>query len=235
MSHRGFVDSSEECQAIDFTTLPDSLVDMFYQRYGKRLLDFSASLAALLVFSPVMVSLYLVSLIVMGRPVFFGQVRGGYRNQPFTLWKFRSMLDLRDANGRLLPDEDRLPAYGRLLRHSSLDELPNLFSVLRGDVSLVGPRPLPPSYATLYTPEQARRLDVVPGLVGLAGLHGRNAQPWERIFHYDVLYTHDVRFLADLKIMIKMVGVIARRKGIDRGEYNAGSAFAEKLRESLRA
>jgi lipopolysaccharide/colanic/teichoic acid biosynthesis glycosyltransferase len=146
------------------------------------------------------------------------------------LYKFRSMIDARGARGELLPDAERLTTYGRLLRATSIDELPGLWNVLKGDMSLIGPRPLPVEYCACYTDEQAQRLEAVPGLAGYAALFGRNAQSWESIFRHDVWYAQHVSFRLDLKTMFGLAGVVLRREGIDRGRHDCGSPFADRLR-----
>ena len=201
-----------------------------YVRLGKRAMDVTVAGAALVLLSPVFLLVAAGVLVFLCRPVLFRQGRAGKHGRPFTMVKFRSMTDARDEEGRLLPDEVRLTAFGRFLRSASLDELPNLWSVLRGDMSLVGPRPLPTEYVELYTPEQAERLNVAPGLVSLNGLYGRNAQPWERIFHYDVMYTKRVSLSEDLGILLRMISVVLGRKGVDRGRHDEGSDFARRLK-----
>jgi lipopolysaccharide/colanic/teichoic acid biosynthesis glycosyltransferase len=159
-----------------------------YLRFGKRLFDVIAAAVALVVLSPLLLALYVASRIWLGSPVIFAQRRAGYLGEPFTLYKFRSMNDERDESGRLLPDHLRLTAYGRFLRSTSLDELPGLWNVVRGDLSLIGPRPLPLAYNGIFNAEQVRRFEVVPGMAGYAALFGRNAQSWESLFEGDVWY-----------------------------------------------
>uniref|UniRef100_UPI002ACEFDF9 sugar transferase n=1 Tax=Chloroflexus sp. TaxID=1904827 RepID=UPI002ACEFDF9 len=153
-----------------------------YRRYGKRLLDLILVIPALIVLAPVMAVIALLVRIKLGPGVFFRQRRPGLHGRPFTMLKFRTMTDARDAQGRLLPDEQRLTPFGRFLRSTSLDELPELFCVLRGEMSLVGPRPLLMQYLDRYTPEQRRRHEVLPGITGLAQINGRNAISWEEKF-----------------------------------------------------
>ena len=206
----------------------------FYRRFGKRVVDLVVTVPLLVMISPLMLLTALFSLFLLGTPVLFKQRRAGYRGRPFMLYKFRSMLDTRDARGNLLPDADRLTAYGRFLRSTSMDELPGLWNVLRGDMSLIGPRPLPVEYCEFYDREQARRLDAMPGFAGYAALFGRNAQSWENIFRRDVWYTEHISLLLDLRIIFGLVGVVLRREGIDRGNQDEGSRFADALRRATR-
>ena len=150
----------------------------------------------------------------MGSPVLFKQVRPGLRGRPFMMYKFRTMTDERDIQGRLLPDEQRLTKLGRFLRSTSLDELPELFNVLKGDMSLVGPRPLLMEYLPLYTPEQARRHEVRPGITGWAQVNGRNAISWEEKFRYDVWYVDNWSFWLDIKILWMTIVSVLKREGI---------------------
>lgn len=186
----------------------------------KRLFDIAASAAALIVFSPVILILALLVRSRLGAPVFFRQHRPGLRAKPFQLIKFRTMTDEVGANGLLLPDVDRLPPFGRWLRSSSLDELPELWNVLRGDMSLVGPRPLHTHYLPRYSATQARRHDVTPGLTGWAQVNGRNAISWNEKFALDVWYVDNRSFVLDIKIILITVRKILRRDGIS-GEGEA--------------
>jgi sugar transferase EpsL len=205
-----------------------------YRNCGKRLFDLLATTLVLVAILPIMGLVGLCSLVFLGRPVLFKQKRAGYRGKPFTLYKFRSMVDARGAPGEPLPDAERLTTYGRLLRSTSMDELPGLWNVLKGDMSLIGPRPLPVEYCAYYTDEQARRLEAMPGLAGYAALFGRNAQSWESIFRHDVWYAQHVSFSLDLKTIFGLVAVVLRREGIDRGNHDCGSPFAERLRTRVK-
>ena len=158
----------------------------FYEKYIKRLLDFTLSLLALIVLSPVLLITALLVRVRLGSPVIFRQPRPGKGGKVFRLYKFRSMTDQRDENGELLPDDQRLPPFGKALRRTSLDELPELVNILRGDMSIVGPRPLLVKYLPLYNEEQRHRHDVRPGLTGWAQVNGRNAISWEEKFSLDV-------------------------------------------------
>jgi sugar transferase EpsL len=180
----------------------------------KRLIDVFASLSGLLLLSPVLLILCALIYVRLGGPVIFSQRRPGLNGKPFFLLKFRSMTDERDADGVLLPDEHRLTAFGRKLRSTSLDELPSLWCVLKGDLSLVGPRPLLMEYLPLYSPEQARRMDVRPGITGWAQVNGRNAISWEEKFRLDVWYVDNQSLWLDIKILFLTVKKVLVRDGI---------------------
>lgn len=180
----------------------------------KRCFDAAAAAIALIVLSPVMAVIALLVRIKLGKPVLFRQVRPGLNERPFVLYKFRTMLDLRDDNGELLPDGERLTPFSRRLRATSLDELPQLINVLKGDLSLVGPRPLLMEYLPLYTEEQRQRHRVRPGMTGWAQVNGRNAVTWEERFAMDVWYVHNRSMALDLKILLMTVKQIFRPVGI---------------------
>ncbi|MBR6114914.1 MAG: sugar transferase [Oscillospiraceae bacterium] len=186
----------------------------FYEKYIKRPQDFLCASAALVVLSPVMAVTAALVRTKLGSPVIFKQERPGLNGKPFMLYKFRSMTDERDANGELLPDEDRLPAFGRRLRSTSLDELPELFNIWKGDMSVVGPRPLLMRYLPRYNEHQARRNEVRPGFTGLAQVHGRNAITWEEKFDWDVKYVDSISFLGDWKIIFQTIRTVLSREGI---------------------
>jgi len=205
-----------------------------YVKIGKRLVDLAVAIPALALLTPLMATICGAILLLMGRPVFFRQQRSGLHGEPFRLLKFRSMLDVRDETGGPLPDCERMTQFGRFLRSWSLDELPQLWSVLLGDLSLIGPRPLLVGYEKYYTPRQARRLKVRPGLAGYAALFGRNAQSWENIFERDVWYVDHVSFGLDVEIMLKLIPLVLSRRGIERGDHDRGSPFAEALGQSSR-
>lgn len=184
------------------------------QRAIKRLTDVIIAGTVLLVAAPAMGAVALLIRWRMGSPVVFRQRRPGLKEQPFHLYKFRTMNDARDANGELLPDSQRLTSLGRFLRRTSLDELPQLWNVLRGDMSLVGPRPLLMAYLDRYTADQARRHDVRPGITGWAQINGRNAISWEKKFEMDVWYVDHWSLWLDLKILLTTVWRVVRRDGI---------------------
>ncbi|MBE6971974.1 MAG: sugar transferase [Ruminococcaceae bacterium] len=186
----------------------------FYEVYGKRVLDIVLSGGALLVLWPVMAVVALLVRSKLGSPVIFCQERPGRNEKIFRLYKFRSMSDARDENGELLSDEVRLTKFGRLLRSTSLDELPELWNIFRGDMSLVGPRPLLVKYLPLYNEEQRRRHDVTPGLTGWAQVNGRNAITWEEKFELDVWYVDHISFALDVKILWQTVKAVLHKEGI---------------------
>ena len=185
-----------------------------YAKYIKRVLDFVLSLMALIVLSPLLVILIILGAVfMMGNP-FFTQARPGKNEKIFKLIKFRTMDNRKDKDGKLLPDDVRLNKYGRILRSTSLDELPELINILIGDMSIVGPRPLLVKYLPRYNEEQRHRHDVRPGLTGYAQAHGRNAVTWEEKFKMDVWYTRNISFITDVKVIIDTVKVVLKRDGI---------------------
>ena len=183
---------------------------------SKRALDLIISMIGAVVLSPLILLIAILVRILLGAPVIFRQQRPGYRERPFYLHKFRTMTDARDATGQLLPDAARLTGFGRFLRAFSLDELPELFDILRGDMSFVGPRPLLMEYLPLYSLEQRRRHDVYPGVTGWAQIHGRNALEWPARFALDVWYVDHWSFWLDVKILLLSVGKVIRREGISQ-------------------
>jgi lipopolysaccharide/colanic/teichoic acid biosynthesis glycosyltransferase len=184
----------------------------------KRLVDIVISVVLLVLGSPIFFLLCLLIHKRMGRPVLFRQQRAGLNERPFFIYKFRTMSETRDASGNLLPDEERITPLGRILRSTSLDELPQLFNVLRGDMSMLGPRPLPVAYLDRYTPEQTRRHEVMPGMTGWAQVNGRNAISWEKKFELDVWYVDHRTLWLDLKILYMTAIRVAKREGIHAGE-----------------
>ena len=186
----------------------------FYEKYIKRLLDFTLSFLALIILSPVLLVTALLVRIKLGSPIIFHQERPGKSEKIFRLYKFRSMTDECDENGNLLPDDQRLTRFGRILRSTSLDELPELWNILRGDMSIVGPRPLLVKYLPLYNEEQRHRHDVRPGLTGWAQANGRNAISWEEKFKLDVWYVQHVSFWVDVKVIFMTVKKVFCRDGI---------------------
>jgi len=184
------------------------------RHFIKRIIDIIVSTVGLLILSPMLLILAVIIRVKLGSPVLFRQQRPGLRGKGFVLYKFRTMTDQRDETGRLLPDEERLPAFGRFLRSTSIDELPELFNVLKGDMSIIGPRPLMMKYLDRYTPEQARRHDVKPGITGWAQINGRNAISWEDRFKLDVWYVDNWGLWLDLKIIFRTVAAVFKREGI---------------------
>ena len=197
-----------------------------YARFWKRLLDFLLALTALLVLSPLLLLLTVAGAVAMRGNPFFAQPRPGRGERIFRLIKFRTMSDRRDASGALLPDGERLNGYGRFLRKTSLDELPELFNILVGQMALVGPRPLLTAYLPLYSEEQHHRHDVRPGLTGYAQVHGRNAVPWEERFRMDVWYTQNITFRLDCRILLDTVRVVFRHDGIGSGTSETMEPFS---------
>ena len=185
-----------------------------YARYFKRLIDFILSLCALIILSPVLLILIILGAVFMGGNPFFTQDRPGKDEKIFKLIKFRTMDNRKDKDGNLLPDDVRLNKYGRVLRATSLDELPELINIIKGDMSIIGPRPLLVRYLPLYNAEQRHRHDVRPGLTGYAQAHGRNAVSWEDKFAMDVWYTKNITFLGDVKIIWDTVMAVVKRSGI---------------------
>ncbi len=185
-----------------------------YEAVVKRPLDFCLALFALILLSPVLLVLTVLVRSKLGSPVFFCQERPGKDGKIFRLYKFRTMTDARDKDGNLLPDEERLTSFGRMLRSTSLDELPELLNILRGDMSVVGPRPLLVKYLPRYNEHQARRHEVRPGFTGLAQVHGRNAITWEEKFDWDVRYVDDITFAGDVKIVLDTVKTVLKKEGI---------------------
>ncbi|WP_050638283.1 sugar transferase [Candidatus Stoquefichus sp. SB1] len=185
-----------------------------YRKYIKRILDFILSLAAIIILIPVLLIVAILVRTKLGTPVIFKQERPGLNERIFTLYKFRTMTDERDEEGNLLPDEIRLTKFGKLLRSTSLDELPELFNILKGDMSIVGPRPLLVRYLPLYNEHQKHRHDVRPGFTGYAQVNGRNSITWEDKFDLDVEYTQRVSLLMDIVIILRTIKVVLLREGI---------------------
>ena len=196
-----------------------------YVKCFKRILDFVLSLLALIVLSPVLLVLTIVGAVAMQGNPFFTQQRPGKNEKIFRLIKFRTMSNAKDKDGKLLPDDQRLKGYGKFLRKTSLDELPELLNILVGDMSIVGPRPLLVEYLTRYNEEQKHRHDVRPGLTGYAQVHGRNAISWEERFKMDVAYVRNITFVGDVRILFQTVSAVLRREGIS----SATSATMEEF------
>jgi lipopolysaccharide/colanic/teichoic acid biosynthesis glycosyltransferase len=193
--------------------------------WAKRPLDVFVAAVGLVLLAPVLALVALLVRMKLGSPILFTQIRPGLHGRPFRMFKFRSMTDARDAAGNLLPDSDRLPPFGRFLRASSLDELPELWNVLKGDMSIVGPRPLLIEYLAVYTPEQARRHELRPGISGWAQINGRNGLSWDDKFRLDVWYVEHCSFLVDLRIFLLSWARLFRPRGVSA----PNSVTAEKF------
>lgn len=203
-----------------------------YRKFIKRLLDIIISLTALVVLSPVLLLVAILVRCKLGSPVIFHQDRPGLHEKVFRLYKFRTMTDARDEQGNLLSDEVRLTKFGKLLRATSLDELPELWNILKGDMSLIGPRPLLVRYLPYYTEEERKRHDVRPGLTGLAQVNGRNALGWEGRFSFDIHYVEHVSFMLDLKIIRMTIEKVLKRSDTLSGAEQTVPDFDEYRRNS---
>ena len=196
-----------------------------YVNLIKPLLDRFGALILLILFSPIILLITLMIALKMGYPVYFAQRRPGLDGKIFTIYKFRTMTDEKDSQGNLLPDSERLKGLGQIIRNLSLDELPQLLNVLRGEMSFIGPRPLLPEYLPLYTPQQARRHNVKPGITGWAQINGRNAISWEEKFRYDIEYVDNISFAFDFKIFYRTFAKVFIKEGISQ----EGEATMEKF------
>ncbi|TWT27859.1 sugar transferase [Planomicrobium sp. CPCC 101110] len=197
----------------------------------KKLFDISSSLIALIIFSPLLIVLSLIVFLNMGSPFIFKHERPGLKGKLFVMYKFRTMTDEKDENGQLLPDHIRLTKLGRFLRSTSLDELPELINVLKGDMSLVGPRPLEVEYLERYSPEQMRRHDVKPGITGWAQVNGRNELAWENRFKLDVWYVDNHNFFIDLKIIFITILRVLQRDGVEVEGNSSGESFYGNIKK----
>ena len=204
-----------------------------YRRYFKRLFDLLLSLSVLVVISPVLLVIGTLILIKIGKPVIFFQERPGRHGLIFRIYKFRSMTDTRDQDGQLLPDYKRITKFGEFLRKYSLDELPELINVLKGNMSLIGPRPLLKEYLPIYNEEQARRHEVLPGITGWAQINGRNAITWEEKFKLDVYYVDNVSFFLDMKIMALTLYKVINKEGINSGINETMPMFRGSVNNSI--
>ena len=200
--------------------------------FSKRLFDLLVSSAGLIILSPLLLILAGAVLLIYGQPIIFRQLRPGFRSKPFLNYKFRTMMDVYDESGELLPDENRLTGLGKFLRSTSLDELPELFNIAKGEMSLVGPRPLLMQYLDRYTPQQARRHEVLPGMTGWAQINGRNAITWEDKFRFDVWYVDHWSFWLDIKILALTAWKVLIREGIDEPGHISSGEFMGSNNES---
>lgn len=197
----------------------------FYEKYIKRPQDFLCALVAIIVLSPIMAITAIVVRVKIGTPILFKQERPGKNSKIFKLYKFRTMTNEKDENGNLLPDDERLTTFGKCLRATSLDELPELLNILKGDMAVVGPRPLLVKYLPRYNSHQARRHEVRPGFTGLAQVNGRNSISWEEKFDLDVKYVDQISFLNDWRIIAETVLVVLKRDGINSNSSSTMEEF----------
>ncbi|MBO5413808.1 MAG: sugar transferase [Clostridia bacterium] len=206
-----------------------------YAKYIKRILDFILSLIALIVLSPLMLIIGILVRIKLGKPIIFKQKRPGKNEKIFTLYKFRTMTDEKDEEGNLLPDSERLTKFGKFLRSTSLDELPELINIIKGEMSIVGPRPLLVEYLPLYNEEQKHRHDVRPGLTGLAQISGRNSIEWEEKFEEDIEYINSITFIQDTKIILKTFVKVFKKDGINQEGNATMRKFEGTKKEKINA
>lgn len=205
-----------------------------YAKYIKRILDFTLSLIALIVLSPVLLVVAILVRVKLGSPVIFKQKRPGKDEKIFTLYKFRTMTDERDENGRLLPDEDRLTKFGKFLRSTSLDELPELVNIIKGDMAIVGPRPLLVEYLEFYNEEEKHRHDVRPGLTGLAQVSGRNNLDWDNRLKLDVVYVRKITIFMDIKIFFKTIKKVIFHDDIQVNTADEGNLAKIRLEKIVK-
>lgn len=196
-----------------------------YAKYFKRILDFIFAIVLFIITLPILLVVGMLVGIYLGFPIIFKQKRPGKDEKEFTLYKFRTMTDAKDENGELLPDDKRLTKFGLFLRSTSLDELPELINIIKGDMSFVGPRPLLTEYLDLYNEEQRHRHDVRPGLTGLAQVNGRNLLGWEERFNYDIEYVKNINFSEDIKIIFKTIFLVVTRKGVSSSNSKTMEKF----------
>ena len=205
-----------------------------YERYIKRPMDCFLSTCALIVLSPILLILAFLVRIKLGAPVFFTQERPGLNGKIFKLYKFRTMTDERDANGKLLPNDVRLTSFGRMLRSTSLDELPELFNILKGDMSIIGPRPLLVRYLSAYTKREQHRHDVRPGLSGLAQINGRNLVKWDQRLAFDVKYVKKITFFGDILIILQTIGKVFKRDDVAENPDDVDEGFLDEIRRAAK-
>ena len=206
----------------------------FYERFVKRLIDIICSGLALIVLSPVLLTTAILVRVKLGSPVIFKQERPGLHEKVFSLYKFRSMTDAKDKEGKLLPDEERLPVFGRKLRATSLDELPELWNIFKGDMAIVGPRPLLVEYLPYYTDEEAHRHDVKPGLTGWAQVNGRNVTVWDERLQQDLFYVQKCSLIFDLKILFMTVVKVVKKSDVIVGaQHGEGHGRLDKVRRYI--
>lgn len=198
---------------------------MMYRNVVKLIIDFISALIILIIFSPILIFVIISLFIINDREVFFTQKRPGLDGKIFTILKFKTMNDKKDVNGNLLPDHQRITLIGQFIRSSSIDELPQLFNVLKGDMSIIGPRPLLPSYLKLYSSEQKRRHQMKPGITGWAQVNGRNTLSWSEKFKYDIEYVDSCSFLLDLKIILMTIKNVLQKKDINASEHTTMEPF----------
>lgn len=201
-----------------------------YKKFFKRFFDIILSFFAIIILSPLYIIISILVLIFMGWPILFKQERPGKNEKIFNMYKFRSMTNKKDEKGNLLPDDQRLPKFGKFLRSTSLDELPELFNILFGKMSIIGPRPLLVKYLPYYTKEEHHRHDVKPGLTGWAQVNGRNLVSWDDKFKYDLEYVNNLSFKMDLKVLLKTVSIVFKREGISQ-EGQATMTFLDEERK----
>lgn len=206
-------------------TVPTKHHQNFYEKYLKRKIDCSLSVGAIIVLSPLLGTVAVLIKLDMGSPIIFKQKRIGLNNEEFSLLKFRSMNDARDKNGMYLPDDERITKFGKFIRSTSLDELPSLFNIIKGDMAVIGPRPLPTRYLNRYTKKQLRRHEVRPGLSSPSTINGRNAQTWEQQFEGDVWYADHVSFLIDAKSIINTFKIVFTHEGATADDGGARGEF----------
>lgn len=207
----------------------------FYTRFGKRCLDLTLAVVALILLSPLLVFLAILVRFVLGAPILFRQQRSGYGKKLFTILKFRTMTDETDANGTILPDSQRLTRLGRFLRGTSLDELPELLNVLKGEMSLIGPRPLLPEYDPYYSDREAMRFELLPGLTGWAQINGRNDLAWDGRLECDAFYAENCSLWLDLKILFLTVIKVVRRENVEVDPDKSVAALDQERRAAMRS